>query len=99
MPMKRSVPAANPDAYVVGLTGWRRACVEELRAGVRCAGRLEEVVKWGPARPAGQGAEADGGRVQAERRAGGSDARDPQDVTTCRVRSAVSPTTRTREGP
>jgi hypothetical protein len=53
MPMKRSVPAANPDAYVVGLTGWRRACVEELRAGVRCAGRLEEVVKWGPARPAG----------------------------------------------
>jgi len=46
MPMKRSVPAANPDTYVAGLTGWRRARVEELRAAVR-ASRLEEVVKWG----------------------------------------------------
>jgi hypothetical protein len=32
--MKRSDPAASPDAYVAGLTGWRRACVEELRAAV-----------------------------------------------------------------
>jgi hypothetical protein len=45
--MKRSAPAANPDAYVAALTGWRRACVEELRATVRGAGRLDEVVKWG----------------------------------------------------
>lgn len=45
--MKRSVPAANPDAYVAALTGWRRACVEELRAAVRGAARLDEVVKWG----------------------------------------------------
>ena len=45
--MKRSDPAASPDAYVAGLAGWRRACVEELRAAVRGAARLEEVIKWG----------------------------------------------------
>jgi hypothetical protein len=44
--MKRSVPAANPDAYVAALTGWRRACVEELRAAVCGAARLDEVIKW-----------------------------------------------------
>jgi len=47
MPMKRSVSAANPDAYVAGLTGWRRTCVEELRATVRGAAPLQEVIKWG----------------------------------------------------
>ena len=45
--MKKAVPAANPDAYVAALTGWRRACVEELRAAVRGAARLDEVIKWG----------------------------------------------------
>jgi hypothetical protein len=45
--MKRSTPAATPDAYVAGLTGWRRACVEDLRAGVRAAAPMEEVIKWG----------------------------------------------------
>ena len=45
--MKRSIPAANPDAYVAALSGWRRACVEELRAGVRTVRGLTEVVKWG----------------------------------------------------
>lgn len=45
--MKRSIPAANPDAYVAALDGWRRACVQELRAAVRAASVLEEVVKWG----------------------------------------------------
>jgi hypothetical protein len=45
--MKRSTPAATPDAYVAALTGWRRTCVEELRADVRAAARLEEVIKWG----------------------------------------------------
>jgi hypothetical protein len=45
--MKRSAPAASPDAYVAELTGWRRACVEELRATIRGVARLEEVVKWG----------------------------------------------------
>jgi hypothetical protein len=44
--MKRSIPAESPDAYVAALTGWRRACVEELRAAVRGAARLDEVIKW-----------------------------------------------------
>ena len=45
--MKKSIPAANPDAYVAGLDGWRRECVEDLRAAVRSAATLQEVVKWG----------------------------------------------------
>ena len=45
--MKKSVPAGSPDAYVATLTGWRRKCVEELRAAVRAAATLEEVIKWG----------------------------------------------------
>ena len=45
--MKRSLPAANPDAFVAALMGWRRACVDELRATVRSAARLAEVIKWG----------------------------------------------------
>ena len=45
--MKKAAPAASPDAYVAALTGWRRACVEGLRAAVRASARLEEVVKWG----------------------------------------------------
>jgi hypothetical protein len=44
--MRKSAPAADPDAYVGALTGWRRACVETLRAAVRKA-KLEETVKWG----------------------------------------------------
>ncbi len=45
--MKRAAPAANPDAYVAALTGWRHACVDELRAAVRGAAGLTEVIKWG----------------------------------------------------
>ena len=45
--MKKSVPAANPDAYVAALTGWQRKLVEQLRSDVLQASRLEEVVKWG----------------------------------------------------
>ena len=45
--MKRTVPAADPDAYVAALTGWQRACVEALRTAVRAAARLDEVIKWG----------------------------------------------------
>jgi hypothetical protein len=45
--MKKSAPAADPDAYVRALTGWRRECVETLRAAVRKAKGLEETVKWG----------------------------------------------------
>jgi hypothetical protein len=47
MPMKKSIPAANPDAYVAALTGWQRTCVEKLRAAVRTTPTLEEEVKWG----------------------------------------------------
>ena len=46
-PVKKSVPAASPDAYVAALTGWRRTQVESLRSAVRAAATLDEVVKWG----------------------------------------------------
>lgn len=45
--MRKQIPAANPDAYVAGLSGWQRSTVEKLRAAVRAAAGLEEVVKWG----------------------------------------------------
>ena len=45
--MEKAKPAADPDAYVASLSGWRRACVEGLRAAVRGATSVEEVVKWG----------------------------------------------------
>ena len=45
--MKKSVPASSPDAYVAALTGWRRACVGELRSVIRASARFEEVIKWG----------------------------------------------------
>jgi hypothetical protein len=44
--MKKMTPAASPDAYVVALSGWRRECVESLRAAVRAVPVLQEVVKW-----------------------------------------------------
>lgn len=47
MPMQRSTPAANPDAYVTGLDSWQRALVEKLRGAVRAASSLQEVIKWG----------------------------------------------------
>ena len=45
--MRKSIPAANPDAYVASFDGWQRATVEALREAVREAGKIEEVVKWG----------------------------------------------------
>lgn len=45
--MEKSKPAANPDAYVDALRGWQRDIVVALRASVRAAARLDEVVKWG----------------------------------------------------
>lgn len=45
--MKQSPPAANPDAYVQALTGWRRATVESLRTAVVAGAKLGEVIKWG----------------------------------------------------
>ena len=47
MSMQKSTPAANPDAYVAHLDGWRRECVEGIRAAVRTTPGLEEVIKWG----------------------------------------------------
>jgi hypothetical protein len=45
--MKKSVPAASPDAYVDGLSGWQRAIVQRLRAAVLSSANLNEVIKWG----------------------------------------------------
>lgn len=45
--MKKAKPAASPDAYVAALRGWRRDTVEALRASVRAAAKLDEVIKWG----------------------------------------------------
>jgi hypothetical protein len=48
--MKRSPPAASPDAYVAALSGWRLDCVAALRAAVRgalSAKLLQEEIKWG----------------------------------------------------
>ena len=45
--MQKMKAAANPDAYVAELKGWRRKLVESLRESVRAAARLEEVIKWG----------------------------------------------------
>jgi hypothetical protein len=39
--------AESPDAYVAVLDGWRRDIVEELRAAVREAAPMVEVIKWG----------------------------------------------------
>ena len=47
MAMVKMKPAANPDAYVAALDGWRRACVEGIRAAVCASAKLEEVIKWG----------------------------------------------------
>ncbi|WP_428307826.1 DUF1801 domain-containing protein [Lacipirellula sp.] len=44
--MKKSTPAANPDAYVAALDGWRRELVEQLRRAVLAAAKLEEAIKW-----------------------------------------------------
>ena len=44
--MQKTTPASTPDAYVLALDGWRRECVERLRAAVRAASAMEEVVKW-----------------------------------------------------
>lgn len=45
--MKKSPPAPNPSAYLSALDGWRRECVQSLRAAVLSASCVDEVVKWG----------------------------------------------------
>jgi hypothetical protein len=47
MPMQKTIPAANPDAYVASLNGWRQRYTEALRAAVLESGQLREVIKWG----------------------------------------------------
>ena len=45
--MKKSIPAANPSAYLNDLNGWQRECVETLRTAVLTGFALEEMIKWG----------------------------------------------------
>jgi hypothetical protein len=46
--MKKSMPAASPDAYIESLSGWQRILTAHLREAVRSAGRdLQEVIRWG----------------------------------------------------
>ncbi|HYC69028.1 DUF1801 domain-containing protein [Brevundimonas sp.] len=45
--MKMGPAAANPDAYVAGLEGWRRGQAEAVRAAVRSIEGMDEVIKWG----------------------------------------------------
>lgn len=47
MAMQKMTPAASPDAYVAALKGWRKECVEGLRAAVTGAAPFDEVIKWG----------------------------------------------------
>lgn len=47
MPMKKSVPAKNPDAYIASLSGWRQRFAQALRSTVVSIAPLQEVVKWG----------------------------------------------------
>ncbi len=47
MPMKKSTPAASPEAYVAALDGWRLELVTALRKAVRGAAELDEVIRWG----------------------------------------------------
>src|SRR6476469_10206457 len=47
MPMQKTIPAANPDAYVDSLTGWQQRYVAALREAVLECGALREVIKWG----------------------------------------------------
>jgi len=45
--MKKVTPAANPEAYVAALDGWRLELVTVLRKAVRGAAKFDEVIKWG----------------------------------------------------
>ena len=45
--MKKAIPAASPDDYVVAMSGWRRATVEQLRTAVLGGAVLDEAIKWG----------------------------------------------------
>ena len=45
--MQKSIPAANPAAYIASLGGWQRRYAHALRSAVSGAAWLDEHVKWG----------------------------------------------------
>lgn len=45
--MKKSPPAASPDAYIASLNGWQRRYAEALRSAVVSTAPLQETIKWG----------------------------------------------------
>ncbi|MDB5799249.1 MAG: hypothetical protein JWL63_188 [Rhodocyclales bacterium] len=47
MPMKKSVPAESPEAYVASLSDWQQRYTTALRSAVLETTALEEVIKWG----------------------------------------------------
>jgi len=47
MPMKQSIPAESPDAYMASLVGWRLRYAQALRSTVIGTAALREVIKWG----------------------------------------------------
>ena len=47
MPMKKSIPAESPDAYLASLGGWQRRYAQALRSTVIHTAPLQEVIKWG----------------------------------------------------
>ena len=47
MPMKKMIPAENPDVYIASLGGWQQRYVQALRSAVVSAASLQEVIKWG----------------------------------------------------
>jgi hypothetical protein len=46
MPMKKSIPAQSPDAYIASLGGWQGRYAAALRS-VANAAPLRELIKWG----------------------------------------------------
>lgn len=47
MMLKGAPVAADPDAYVRALRGWKKTVVAELRAAVTGVANFEQVIKWG----------------------------------------------------
>jgi len=47
MVMKKTVPAANPEAYIASLSGWQQRYTAALRATVLETCPLQEAIKWG----------------------------------------------------
>jgi hypothetical protein len=45
--MQKSIPAANPNAYIASLSGWQQCYAQALRSAVLETAALPEVIKWG----------------------------------------------------